>query len=47
MSYFSEIYKGVKTLLGGMSVTGKYFLTSRKGVITQQYPDNRATLKNV
>ncbi len=28
-----------------MRVTGKYFLTSRKGAITQQYPDNRETLK--
>ena len=45
MSYFSDIYKGVKSLLIGMSVTGKYFLTSRKGAITQQYPDNRETLK--
>ena len=45
MSYFSDIYNGVKTLLTGMSVTGKYFLHSRKGAITQQYPDNRATLQ--
>ncbi len=45
MSYFLDIYDGVKTLLIGMSVTGKYFLTSRKGTITQQYPDNRETLK--
>ena len=45
MSYFGEIYKGIKTLLTGMSVTGKYFVTSRKGAITQQYPDNRDTLK--
>src|SRR5210317_1224433 len=45
MNYFGEIYKGIKTLLTGMSVTGKYFVTSRKGAITQQYPDNRDTLK--
>ena len=45
MSYFSNIYQGIKTLLTGMSVTGKYFLHSRKGTITQQYPDNRETLK--
>jgi NADH-quinone oxidoreductase subunit I len=45
MSYFSEIYHGIKTLLTGMSVTGKYFLNARKGAITQQYPDNRDTLK--
>ena len=45
MSYFSEIYNGVKTLLKGMSITGKYFLHSRNNAITQQYPDNRDTLK--
>ncbi len=48
MSYFSEIYTGVKSLLTGMSVTGKYFfvnLFTRKDVITQQYPDNIDTLK--
>lgn len=45
MSYFSDIFEGIKTLLTGMSVTGKYFLNSRKGTITQQYPDNRETLK--
>lgn len=45
MSYFSNIYKGIKTLLTGMSVTGKYFLHARKGAITQEYPDNRETLK--
>lgn len=41
MSYFSDIYYGIKTLLTGMSVTGKYFITARKEIITQQYPDNR------
>lgn len=45
MSYFSDIYNGIKTLLRGMSVTGKYFVTARKEIITQQYPDNRDTLK--
>ena len=45
MGYFLDIYKGIKTLLTGMSVTGKYFVHSRKGAITQQYPDNRETLK--
>ncbi len=45
MSYFSDIYNGIKTLLTGMSVTGKYFITARKEIITQQYPDNRDTLK--
>ena len=45
MSYFSDIYNGIKTLLTGMSVTGGYFIRARKGSITQQYPDNRDTLK--
>jgi len=45
MSYFSDIYNGVKTLLIGMRVTGGYFVHARKGNITQQYPDNRDTLK--
>jgi NADH-quinone oxidoreductase subunit I len=45
MSYFSDIYNGVKTLLTGMSVTGKYFFNARKEIITQQFPDNRDTLK--
>ncbi|AKQ45154.1 NADH dehydrogenase [Rufibacter radiotolerans] len=45
MSYFSDIYNGVKTLLTGMGVTGKYFLNSGKGAITQQYPENRDTLQ--
>ena len=45
MSYFSDIYKGIKTLLTGMTITGKYFLNSRKGAITQQYPENRDTLQ--
>lgn len=45
MSYFSDIYYGIKSLLTGMSVTGKVFLNARKGAITQEYPDNRDTLK--
>lgn len=45
MGYFSNIYNGIKSLLTGMSVTGKVFLNARKGTITQQYPENRETLK--
>jgi len=45
MSYFKDIYSGIKTLLAGMSVTGKYFLKSRSGSLTQEYPENRDTLK--
>lgn len=45
MSYVSDIFNGLKTLTTGMKVTGSYFLRSHKGAITQQYPDNRNTLK--
>jgi NADH-quinone oxidoreductase subunit I len=41
--YISNIFRGVKSLLTGMKLTGFYF-THRKEIITQQYPDNRATL---
>jgi NADH-quinone oxidoreductase subunit I len=41
--YFSEIIKGVRSLLKGMSVTGYYFLHPKE-IITQQYPENRAIL---
>ncbi len=41
-NYFSSFFKGLGSLLKGMSVTGKYFF-SRK--ITQQYPENRKTLE--
>lgn len=42
--YFSEIYTAVKSLLTGMKVTGYYF-THPKEIVTQQYPENRDTLK--
>lgn len=45
MSYFSDIYNGIKTLLQGMGVTGNYFIHPRTSIITQQYPDNKDTLK--
>lgn len=41
--YFLEIYQAVKSLLKGMKLTGYYF-THPKEIITEQYPDNRATL---
>lgn len=40
--YFSSLFKGVASLLKGMEVTGKEFVTPK---ITEQYPENRATLK--
>ncbi|HMO63563.1 MAG TPA: 4Fe-4S binding protein [Ferruginibacter sp.] len=42
-TYIKDIYTGVTSLLKGMRRTGYYF-THHKEIITQQYPDNRATL---
>jgi NADH-quinone oxidoreductase subunit I len=42
--YLSEIYQAARSLLTGMKRTGYYF-THPKEIITQQYPDNRETLK--
>lgn len=42
--YISDVLKAAKSLLTGMKVTGYYF-THRKEIITEQYPDNRATLQ--
>ena len=44
IQYFTTIFKGFVTLLTGMKVTGKYVATPWKN-ITQQYPENRETLK--
>lgn len=44
ISYITEILKGIWTLLTGMKVTARYFFTPWKH-ITQQYPENRQTLK--
>jgi NADH-quinone oxidoreductase subunit I len=42
VKYIKEVFSGVKTLLQGMGVTIRHY--GRKEV-TQQYPDNRDTLK--
>ncbi len=41
--YFKEIFGAIKSLFIGMRRTGYYF-SHHKEIITQQYPDNRATL---
>ncbi|MCX6189415.1 MAG: 4Fe-4S binding protein [Bacteroidetes bacterium] len=43
-NYIKDIFNGMKSLLTGMKITGYYF-THHKEIITEQYPDNRATLK--
>lgn len=40
--YFSSVGKGISSLVKGMAVTGKEFVTPK---VTEQYPENRATLK--
>lgn len=42
--YLTDIFNGVRTLLTGMKVTGYYFFHPKE-IITQQYPENRNTLK--
>ena len=42
--YIKDVFGGIKSLLVGMKRTGYYF-THHKEIITQQYPDNRDTLK--
>ncbi len=44
VKYFSDIYKGIRSLWAGMRVTGKYFVSPGE-IVTEQYPENRATLK--
>ena len=41
--YFSDVFGAIKSLTTGMRRTVYYF-THHKEIITQQYPDNRATL---
>jgi NADH-quinone oxidoreductase subunit I len=44
IKYFKDIYYGLKSLVTGMAVTGHY-ITHPKEIITQQYPENKDTLK--
>lgn len=43
-NYFREVFGAVKSLFTGLKLTGYYF-THPKNIITEEYPDNRATLK--
>lgn len=42
--YLSGLFSGIWSLIRGMQITGKYFFTSPKTIVTQQYPENRKTL---
>jgi NADH-quinone oxidoreductase subunit I len=41
--YFRTIFTSIRSLLKGMKLTGYYF-THHKEILTEQYPNNRATL---
>jgi NADH-quinone oxidoreductase subunit I len=43
-NYIKEVFSAVGSLLKGMRRTGYYF-THHKEIITEQYPDNKDTLK--
>ncbi len=40
--YFSSVGKGIKSLVSGMAVTGKEFVTPK---VTECYPENRKELQ--
>lgn len=44
VKYFDDIFRAVKSLLTGMKVTSGYFFSPGE-IVTQQYPENRKTLK--
>jgi len=44
VEYIKDIFDGLKTLVTGMKVTGKYFVSPSE-IVTQQYPENRETLQ--
>ena len=44
INYIKEVLVGLKSLLKGMRVTG-YYISHPKEIITQQYPENKDTLK--
>lgn len=44
INYLKEIFNAVIALMKGMRVTGYYFVHPGQ-IVTQQYPENRATLK--
>lgn len=44
IKYIKQIFQGLGTLVKGMAITGHY-ISHPKEIITQQYPENRETLK--
>jgi NADH-quinone oxidoreductase subunit I len=44
VKYIKDVFNAVRSSLKGMRLTGYYALHHRREKITQQYPNNRATL---
>ncbi len=44
VTYFKDILFGIRSLLAGMRITGKYFISPGQ-IVTQKYPENRKELK--
>ena len=44
INYIKSIFSALRTLVKGMAITGHY-ISHPKEIITQQYPENRETLK--
>ena len=42
--YITDVYQAVASLLKGMRLTGHYFIHHKRESITEQYPENKATL---
>lgn len=42
--YFRDVFGAIRSLLGGMKLTGYYFIHHKREKITEQYPSNRDTL---
>lgn len=45
--YIKEIIQAFTSLIGGLMLTLKFFLTPWKSIITEQYPENRKTTINI
>ncbi|MFO7617581.1 MAG: 4Fe-4S binding protein [Bacteroidales bacterium] len=43
-NYFTDMFRGIRSLWKGLMVTGYYFVHPRQ-IVTQQYPENRKTLE--
>ena len=43
IDYISSIFSGIRSLMAGMRITGRYFISPGE-IVTQKYPENRDKL---